>query len=89
MGVSSVSIPLLELSQIAHSIRIGGKSHFILLDSSGYLLLHPQLRPFEDFTNKLKFGFNSVEFVDAEVQRPFFTVYLLFFDYFFKLIFLG
>uniref|UniRef100_A0A914L846 Voltage-dependent calcium channel alpha-2/delta subunit conserved region domain-containing protein n=1 Tax=Meloidogyne incognita TaxID=6306 RepID=A0A914L846_MELIC len=71
MGVSSVSVPLLELSQLAHPIRVGGKSHFILLDSNGYLLFHPQLRPLESSTGELKSGFNSVEFADAEIQKPF------------------
>nr|CAD2192879.1 unnamed protein product [Meloidogyne enterolobii] len=71
MGVSSVSVPLLELTQLAHPIRVGGKSHFILLDSNGYLLFHPQLRPLESSTGELKSGFNSVEFADAEIQKPF------------------
>uniref|UniRef100_A0A1I8BDN2 VWFA domain-containing protein n=1 Tax=Meloidogyne hapla TaxID=6305 RepID=A0A1I8BDN2_MELHA len=71
MGVSSVSVPLLELSQLAHPIRVGGRSHFILLDSNGYLLFHPQLRPLEASSGELKAGFNSVEFADAEIQKPF------------------
>ena len=84
MGVSSVSVPLLELSQLAHSIRIGGQSHFILLDSNGYLLLHPQLRPLEASSGELKSGFNSVEFADAEIQRPFSVLFLYIF-YFLKI----
>jgi hypothetical protein len=70
MGVSSVSIPLTELAQLAHPIRIGHRSHFILLDANGYVLLHPQLRALET-TGELKAGFNSVEFADAEIQKPY------------------
>ena len=70
MGVSSVSVPLTELAQLAHPVRVGSRSHWMLLDANGYVLVHPQLRPLEA-TGELKAGFNSVEFTDAEVQMPY------------------
>ncbi|KAL3096952.1 hypothetical protein niasHS_002668 [Heterodera schachtii] len=68
MGVSSVTVPLFELSQLAHPSRVGARSHFVLLDGSGYALIHPQLRPMEE-TGELKAGFNSISWHEAEAQR--------------------
>nr|UJT32167.1 voltage-dependent calcium channel unc-36 [Heterodera elachista] len=67
MGVSSVTVPLAELSQLAHPSRIGARSYFALLDGSGYALIHPQLRPME-VTGELKAGFNSVHWQEVEAQ---------------------
>lgn len=40
MGVSAVSIPLIELSQIAHPSLVGSRSYFFMLDNNGYAMFH-------------------------------------------------
>jgi hypothetical protein len=65
-----LKVALTELAQLAHPIRVGARSHFMFLDANGYVLFHPQIRALEP-TGELKAGFNSVEFADAEVQRPY------------------
>uniref|UniRef100_A0A0K0EXV0 Voltage-dependent calcium channel unc-36 (projected from Caenorhabditis elegans ortholog unc-36) n=1 Tax=Strongyloides venezuelensis TaxID=75913 RepID=A0A0K0EXV0_STRVS len=67
MGVSSVSIPLTELNQFATPSMIGARSHFFMLDNNGYVVIHPQLTPFEPETNKLKSGYNNMDLVEIEV----------------------
>uniref|UniRef100_A0A0K0ESH2 VWFA domain-containing protein n=1 Tax=Strongyloides stercoralis TaxID=6248 RepID=A0A0K0ESH2_STRER len=67
MGVSSVSIPLTELNQFATPSMLGARSHFFMLDNNGYVVIHPQLTPFEPNTEKLKSGYNNMDLIEIEV----------------------
>uniref|UniRef100_A0A915DDU1 VWFA domain-containing protein n=1 Tax=Ditylenchus dipsaci TaxID=166011 RepID=A0A915DDU1_9BILA len=71
MGVSAVSIPLLELSQIAHPSMIGSKSYFFMLDNNGYAMFHPQLRPMDPVTGEIKPTYNNMEFGEVDIQMAY------------------
>ncbi|KAI6224406.1 Cache domain-containing protein [Aphelenchoides fujianensis] len=70
MGVSAVSIPLIELSQIAHPSLIGSKSYYFMLDNNGYSVFHPQLDQFDEVTGEVKPMFNNLDFSEIEVSAP-------------------
>ncbi|KAI1715569.1 cache domain-containing protein [Ditylenchus destructor] len=68
MGVSAVSIPLIELSQIAHPSLVGSRSYFFMLDNNGYAMFHPQLRPMDLATSDVKPTYNNMEFSEVDIQ---------------------
>ncbi|KAI6215990.1 Cache domain-containing protein [Aphelenchoides besseyi] len=70
MGVSAVSIPLIELSQIAHPSLIGSQSYYFMLDNNGYSMFHPQLDQIDDVTKEVKPSFNNLDFSEIEVSAP-------------------
>ena len=70
MGVSAVSVPMIELMQIAHPSMIGPMSYFFMLDNNGYAMFHPQLRPIDEITKETKPTYNNMDFIHVEVQKP-------------------
>jgi len=66
MGVSSVSVPLGELSQLSHPSLVGPRSFFFMLDKNGYAMSHPQLRPTDPMTGELKPTFNNMELEELD-----------------------
>uniref|UniRef100_A0AC35U6T6 VWFA domain-containing protein n=1 Tax=Rhabditophanes sp. KR3021 TaxID=114890 RepID=A0AC35U6T6_9BILA len=70
MGVSSLSIPLIELEQFSVPSLIGARSHFFILDNNGYVVVHPQLTPIDPSTSKLKSGYNNMDLMEVEVISP-------------------
>uniref|UniRef100_A0A914YYY8 Uncharacterized protein n=1 Tax=Panagrolaimus superbus TaxID=310955 RepID=A0A914YYY8_9BILA len=70
MGVSAVSVPMIELTQIAHPAMLGANSYFFMLDNNGYAMFHPQLRPVDIITKETKPTYNNMDFIHVDVQRP-------------------
>uniref|UniRef100_A0A7E4V298 VWFA domain-containing protein n=1 Tax=Panagrellus redivivus TaxID=6233 RepID=A0A7E4V298_PANRE len=70
MGVAAVSLPIIELIQIAHPSLLGSTSYFFMLDNNGYAMFHPQLRPIDPVTRETKPTYNNMDFLHVEVQRP-------------------
>uniref|UniRef100_A0A1I7RU69 VGCC_alpha2 domain-containing protein n=1 Tax=Bursaphelenchus xylophilus TaxID=6326 RepID=A0A1I7RU69_BURXY len=70
MGVAAVSIPLIEVQQIAHFSYIGSRSYYFMLDNNGYTMFHPQLDQFDSVTNEVKPIFNNLDFSEVEVTPP-------------------
>jgi uncharacterized protein YegL len=70
MGVSAVSVPMIELIQIAHPSLLGSNSYFFMLDNNGYAMFHPQLRPVDIITKETKPTYNNMDFIHVDVQRP-------------------
>lgn len=70
MGVAAVSVPMIELMQIAHPSMIGPNSYFFMLDNNGYAMFHPQLRQLDIMTKETKPTYNNMDFIHVEVQKP-------------------
>ncbi|CAD5218469.1 unnamed protein product [Bursaphelenchus okinawaensis] len=70
MGVAAVSIPLIEVQQIAHPSYIGSTSYYFMLDNNGYTMFHPQLDQFDTVTGEVKPIFNNLDFSEVEVTPP-------------------
>ena len=46
MGVAGVTMPTVELSQMAPLYKVSANAYTFLIDNNGYVIYHPMLRPF-------------------------------------------
>uniref|UniRef100_A0A914XU51 VWFA domain-containing protein n=1 Tax=Plectus sambesii TaxID=2011161 RepID=A0A914XU51_9BILA len=69
MGVTGVTVPVIELKQLIPHYKLGGLSYSFMLDNNGYVMFHPQLRPIEPNTKQPKPNYNSMDILELEVPQ--------------------
>uniref|UniRef100_A0A158R5F7 VWFA domain-containing protein n=1 Tax=Syphacia muris TaxID=451379 RepID=A0A158R5F7_9BILA len=78
-GVAAVNVPVKELQQLANIYNPGIQSYMFMLDNNGYVIFHPQLRPINKESRKIKSNYNNIDIVELEVTESQKMVSLRFF----------
>ncbi|KAL3981985.1 Cache domain family protein [Acanthocheilonema viteae] len=69
MGVAAVNVPVIELSQLVHTVNFGSRSYAFMLDNNGYVMFHPQMRPLDPGTKQMKLNYNNIDILELEVPQ--------------------
>jgi voltage-dependent calcium channel alpha-2/delta-4 len=64
LGVAGTNIPLDDLNKLALPYKLGVNGYAFIVSNNGYVLLHPDLRPFDD--ENLKENYNSIDLTEVE-----------------------
>ncbi|XKL59236.1 hypothetical protein PGB90_000252 [Kerria lacca] len=65
LGVAATDIPIEEFRKIMKPHYLGVNNFGFIVNNNGYIIMHPDLRPF--FIKTLKPGYNSVDMLEIEL----------------------
>jgi voltage-dependent calcium channel alpha-2/delta-4 len=67
LGVAGTDIPLEVINRLALPYKIGVNGYAFIVSNNGYVLLHPDLRPFDpEYKDELKVNYNSIDLTEVE-----------------------
>lgn len=74
LGVAGTDIPLDDIIKLALPYKLGVNGYSFIVSNNGYVLLHPDLRPFDpNHPGELKENYNSIDITEIEQfdeERP-------------------
>lgn len=67
LGVAGTDVPLEDIIKLALPYKLGVNGYSFIVSNNGYVLLHPDLRPFDpNHPDELKVNYNSVDIIEIE-----------------------
>ncbi|XP_046751181.1 voltage-dependent calcium channel subunit alpha-2/delta-3 isoform X3 [Diprion similis] len=66
LGVAGIDVPIKEIEKLMLPHMLGVNGYAFIVTNNGYILIHPDLRPF--FRQILKPAYNSVDMVEVELM---------------------
>ncbi|XP_050730023.1 voltage-dependent calcium channel subunit alpha-2/delta-3-like isoform X15 [Eriocheir sinensis] len=72
LGVAGTDVPIREIEKLVPPYKLGVNGYSFMVNSNGYVLYHPDLRPVHqesnaEFQDILKPNYNSVDFAEVEL----------------------
>lgn len=67
LGVAGTDIPLDDILKLALPYKLGVNGYSFIVSNNGYVLLHPDLRPFDpNHPDQIKENYNSIDITEIE-----------------------
>lgn len=67
LGVAGTDVPLDDIIKLALPYKLGVNGYSFIVSNNGYVLLHPDLRPFDpNHPGELKENYNSIDITEIE-----------------------
>lgn len=67
LGVAGTDVPIDNIKEMALPYKLGVNAYSFIVSNNGYVLLHPELSPFDSkFKKELKVNYNSIDITELE-----------------------
>jgi voltage-dependent calcium channel alpha-2/delta-4 len=66
LGVAGTDIPIDDIKKLALPYKLGVNGYSFMVSNNGYILLHPDLRPYDKVLKKSLVNYNSIDFTEIE-----------------------